>query len=56
MNAMANFKRKKPRSQVKCLLCTSGRLAKNSLSKGVGRGGRANQRKFWPTVKDQEES
>lgn len=51
---MANFKRKKPRAQVKCLICTSGRFAKNSLSKGVGRGGRASQRKFWPTIKEQE--
>lgn len=50
---MANYKRKKPRSQVRCILCTSGRHVKGGVSV-AGRGGRANQPKFWKTIKDSE--
>jgi len=54
---MANYKRKKPRNQVRCVLCTSGRVGGNSrnLHKGVGRGPRASHPGFWPTIKDSVE-
>lgn len=50
---MANYKRKKPRSQVRCTMCTSGRMLKAGKTV-VGRGGRAAQPAFWPSIKDQE--
>lgn len=46
---MANHKRKKPRTKVRCILCTSGRHVKGGVSV-AGRGGRAVQPKFWPKV------
>jgi len=54
---MANYKRKRPRAQVRCTMCTSGRVEGNSrnLNKGVGRGPRASKPGFWPTVKDSTE-
>jgi hypothetical protein len=52
---MANFKRKKSRQRVRCLICTNGRMVKAGRSI-TQRGGRANQPKFWPTIKDQEEA
>jgi hypothetical protein len=48
---MANYKRKKPRTQVKCTMCTSGRWLKAGKTL-LGRGGRAHQPAFWPKVED----
>ncbi len=48
---MAHYKRRKPRTQIRCAMCTSGRLVKHGVSV-AGRGGRANQPKFWPKVED----
>lgn len=49
-----NYKRKKPRTKVRCILCTGGRYTKGGESV-TGRGGRAVQPKFWPTIKDSTE-
>jgi hypothetical protein len=51
---MAHYKRKKPRTKVRCTMCSSGRHVKHGISV-AGRGGRANQPAFWPTVKDSTE-
>ena len=43
---MANYKRKKPRSQVRCTMCTDARQGKDD-----GRHPRKSK-KFWPKVED----
>ncbi len=50
-----NYKRKKPRTAVRCILCTSGRHVKRGVSV-AGRGGQANQPRFWPTVKENKDA
>lgn len=45
---MANYKRKKPRTSVRCGLCTDARAKGN---KQAGRWARKSK-KFWPKVED----
>jgi len=42
---MSNYKRKKPRKQVRCDMCTDGRNG-NSMSQGTGRGSVAKKKKI----------
>lgn len=42
---MSNYKRKKPRTKVKCIMCTSGRHG-NSLRDHFGKSSEVNKKKI----------